>query len=116
MASDEDKILLTTAWLFMEHGQQSKAKALCYALNEEYPEDGAIAAFLAQLLLDDAQNPAEALAILRKAVFPAELRRAEALLEARALTTLGRKDEAAKRWQRYLDSRKGPNRKWVVDK
>ena len=67
---------------------------------------------LADLLLGE-RRADEALQALREADFPRELRRAEALLETRALAMLGRRADADRRWKRYLNSAKGRERNWV---
>ena len=112
MTGDERQLLLTTAWIFMRHGQPSRAASLCEALVEDDPGDGVSAAAFAQLLLDygDAKR---ALEVLRAGDFPPELLHAEAVLETRALVMLGRKTDATFRWRRYLESRKGSSRQWV---
>ena len=70
------------------------------------------AAALAELLL--AAGEAErALKVIRSADFPAELARAEAILETRALEQTGRLAESQRRWQRYLASKKGDRRSWI---
>lgn len=113
MESDDRQLLLTTVWLFARHGQRARARTLCEALVEDDPQDGVSAAVLAELLLDD-NEPAQALEILSTAKMPPSLRRAEALLETRALQMLGRKDEATKCWTRYVESSKGRSRTWVA--
>ena len=66
----------------------------------------------AELLL--ASGEAErALAVIRSADFPAELARAEAILETRALEQTGRTAESERRWKRYLASKKGERRSWI---
>ena len=57
---------------------------------------------------------AAALDAVRSADFPPTLRRAEALLETRALRMLGRESEADARWSRFVKSSAGANREWVV--
>ena len=108
MSNDERQFLLTAVWMFMRHGQPTRARNLCEALVEEDPRDGVAAVALAELLLDEGEA-ARAL----EANYPAELDHAEAVLETRALQFLGRKDEAAARWRRYLEVRKGAARQWV---
>ena len=98
--------------MFMRHGQPARARSLCEALVEDNPLDGTSAAAFAQLLLEDGE-PGRALEVLRAANYPAELDHAEAVLETRALAMSGRKGEAASRWRRYLESRKGSERRWV---
>lgn len=113
MESDDRQLLLTTAWLFARHGQRTRARTLCEALVEDNPQDGVTAAVLAEFLLDDGEA-GRALEILSAAKFPSSLRRAEAMLETRALQMLGRKNDAALRWSRYVASSKGRNRTWVA--
>ena len=113
MEKDDRQLLLTTAWLFARHGQGPRARVLCEALVEDDPTDGVSAAALAELLLAEGVA-AQALSVLSAAKFPPSLRRAEALLETRALLMLGRKDDAALRWTRYVASSKGRNRTWVA--
>ena len=112
MSTDDRQFLLLAAWMFLRHGQPSRARALCEAVLEENPRDGAAAAALAQIQLD-AGEPAAALEALRKGDFPPELAHAEALLETRALLALGKKSESAARWRRHLEARKGAARSWV---
>ena len=114
MESDDRQFLLLAAWMFLRHGQPSRARALCEAVLEEDPRDGAAAAALAQIQLD-AGEPAAALEAVRSAEFPPNLRRAEALLETRALRMLGRKSEADARWSRFVKSSAGAGRQWVVE-
>jgi tetratricopeptide (TPR) repeat protein len=113
MTRDERQFLLTAAWLFLRHGQPPRALAVCEALREDDPRDGTAAAALAQLLLQEG-NPARALEVLRDADVPPRLAHASAVLETRALRTLGRGREAAARWTRYLESRKGAARQWMA--
>ena len=113
MESDDRQFLLLAAWMFLRHGQPSRARALCEAVLEENPRDGAAAAALAQIQLD-AGEPAAALEALRAGDFPPELAHAEALLETRALLALGKKSESAARWRRHLEARKGAARSWVA--
>ena len=113
MSTDDRQFLLLAAWMFLRHGQPSRARALCEAVLEENPRDGAAAAALAQIQLD-AGEPAAALEALRKGDFPPELAHAEALLETRALLALGKKSESAARWRRHLEARKGAARSWVA--
>ncbi len=112
MTPDDRQFLLTTAWLFMRHGQGARARNICEALLEEDPRDGVAAAAMAELLLADGEARC-ALDTLLAADFPAELEHAEAVLETRALRLLGRGAEGMARWRRYLESRKGAERKWV---
>jgi predicted Zn-dependent protease len=113
MDSDERQFLLTVMWLFMRHGQPARARAICEALVEENPRDGVAVAALAELLLDsgDARGALEA---IRAADFPPNLLHAEAVLETRALRMAGRRAEADARWKRYLESRKGGERRWIA--
>ena len=113
MDSSDRQFLLTTAWMFLRHGQPARARALCEAVLEEDPRDGAAAAALAMILLD-AGEPAAALDALRAGSFPPSLDHAEALLETRALLALGKKSESAARWRRHLEARKGAARSWVA--
>ena len=112
MEADERQFLLTTAWMFARHGQTARARTLCAALNEDDPRDGIAAAALAELLLAEG-DAARALTALRSSDFPPELVRAEAVLETRALSALGRTEEARRRWQRYIASARGAERSWV---
>ena len=113
MTSDERQFLLTAAWLFLRHGQTPRALAVCEALREDDPRDGTAAAALAEILLRDG-DPARALDALREADVPPSLAHAAAVLETRALRALGRNREAASRWNRYLESRKGADRQWMA--
>ncbi len=112
MNQDERQFLLTAVWMFMRHGQPARARRLCEALVEEDARDGIAAVALAELMLGEGEA-AHAIEVLRAAEFPQELQHAEAVLETRALKMLGRKEEAASRWRRYLEARKGAARKWV---
>ena len=112
MEGDERQFLLTAAWLFMRHGRRDRARAVFEALCEENQRDGVSAIALAELLLDGGEA-ARAVEILRAADFPPSLSHAEAVLETRALRLAGRDGEAASRWSRYLESKKGAGRKWV---
>ena len=114
MNADERQFLLTVAWMFMRHGQRSRALSVCEALCEEEPRDGVAAVALAELLLDDGPSGAQrVLDVLRAADIPPELEHAGAVLETRALRVLGRVAEADSRWHRYSESRKGAGRKWM---
>lgn len=113
MKTEERQFLLTAAWLFVRHGQPRRARALVEALIEIDPRDGVSAAALAELMLADGEG-FDALRVLRAADFPPELARAEAVLETRALATTGRTAESAKRWKRFLESRKGKGRSWIA--
>ncbi len=104
--------MLTAAWLFVRHGQSDRSRIIVEALVEENPRDGVSAAALAELLLARGEAR-KALRVIRAADFPAELTRAEAILETRALKQLGRSDEGENRWKRYLLSRKGSARTWI---
>ena len=112
MGEDERQFLLTAAWMFMRHGQRTRALVLCEALCEENPRDGVAAVALTEMLLD-AADPVRALEILRGADVPVSLSHVSAVLETRALAMQGRKEESAERWRRYLESRKGSGRKWM---
>ena len=112
MTGEERQFLLTSAWLFMHHGRRYCARGVCEALCEANPHDGVAASALAELLLEDGEA-ARALEILRLADFAPELAHAQAVLETRALRMAGRPLEAESRWRRYLESRKGAERKWV---
>ena len=114
MEVEERQLMLTTAWLFARHGQGPRARVLLEAVVEDDPRDGVTAAMLAELLLAERQ-PAAALEAVRSAEFPPNLRRAEALLETRALRMLGRKSEADARWSRFVKSSAGAGRQWVVE-
>ena len=113
MTPDERQFLLTTAWLFLRHGQRPRALAICEALREDDPRDGTAATALAQLLLQDG-DATRALDILREADYPPSLSHAAAVLETRALRALGRKAEAAARWTRHLETLKGAARQWMA--
>ncbi len=103
----------TAAWMFIRHGQERRARAICEALVEDDARDGVAVAALAGILLDSGE-PGRALEILRAADFPPELSHAEAVLETRALKESGRQREGAARWRRYLESRKGGARQWIA--
>ena len=113
MEQDERQFLLTAVWLFMRHGQPSRARSVCAALLEDDPRDGVAAAAMAELMLEDG-DPADALRILRESDFPPSLEYAQAVLETRALNRSGRAVEGASRWRRYLESKKGASRKWIA--
>ena len=112
MESDERQFLLTAAWIFAQHGQRSRARTLMEAVCEANPRDGVPAAALAAILLSDGDGVG-ALRVLRKANFPRSLDRVEAILETRALNMTGRRAEGARRWARYLEAKKGVERKWI---
>ena len=114
MTKDTRQFMLTAAWLFVAHGKSRRARVLMEALVEDDPRDGVSAAALAELLLADGEGE-NALSVLQMADFPAELARAEAILETRALAMVGRKTESERRWKRYLESRKGAERNWVEE-
>ena len=113
MTAEERQFLLTAAWLFVRHGQPHRARARVEALTEADPRDGVSAAALAELMLSDGEG-FEALKVLRSADFPPELARAEAVLETRALAMTGREADGARRWKRFLESRKGKDRSWIA--
>lgn len=112
MEDTERQFLLTAVWMFMRHGRGDRASAVCEALCEDDPRDGVAAAAYAELLLGGG-DAGRALELLRSADFPPELGHAQAVLETRALRLLGRVPEARSRWNRYLESRKGADRKWI---
>ena len=112
MSGDERQFLLTVAWLFMRHGRCDRALSVCEAVCEADPRDGVAAAALAELLIGRGEAK-RAIDVLHEADVPPELYHAEAVLETRALKLSGRAAEAASRWNRYLESRKGSERKWV---
>ena len=112
MDAEDRGLLLTAAWLFARHGQGARARTLCEALVEDDPRDGVSAAALATRQLADG-NAAAALATLRAAEMPASLAREAALLETRALASLGKKDEAERCWRRYVESSRGTPRRWI---
>lgn len=113
MSSDERQFLLTAAWLFMRHGQRSRARVVCEAVCEDDPRDGIAAVAFAELLLDSAEA-AKAIDVLHGTDVPDSLSHVAAVLETRALKMLGRNSESAARWKRYLESRKGAARKWKM--
>ena len=51
MSADERQFLLTAAWLFMRHGQRSRALAVCEALSEDDPRDGVVAVATARIVV-----------------------------------------------------------------
>ena len=112
MPGDERQFLLTVAWLFMRHGRCDRALSVCEAVCEADPSDGVAAAALAELLIERGEAK-RAIDVLHEADVPPELSHAEAVLETRALKLSGRAAEAASRWNRYLELRKGSERKWV---
>ena len=112
MNPEARSFLLTAAWLFARHGCGDRARTLCEALVADDPSDGVAAAALAERLLEDRQ-PERVLELVSNAVFPPNLARAQALLEARALRMLGRNAEAARRWHRHCAAAKGAARKWI---
>ena len=113
MAEDERQFLLTAAWLFMRHGRRERALSVCEAVYEADPGDGVAAVALAELLLGQGETK-RVVEVLRAATVPAELAHAEAVLETRALRLAGRGAEADARWRRYIESRKGADRKWIA--
>ena len=112
MDSDERQFLLTAAWMFMRHGCPARAFAVCEALCEDDPRDGVSAVAFAELLLDGA-DAARAIEVLHGADVPPPLAHVAAVLETRALRSLGRTAESDARWRRYLESRKGAARQWL---
>ena len=113
MTKEERQFLLTSAWLFMRHGRRDRARGVCEALCEADPRDGVAASALAELLLEEGEA-ARALEVLRSADFEPDLAHAQAVLETRALRMAGRAAEAQSRWRRYIESRKGVDRKWIA--
>ena len=112
MTADERQFLLTAAWMFMRHGQPARARTVCEALVEDDPRSGVSAVALAELLLDAGQSR-RALEVLHAADMPESLAHVSAVLETRALSMQGRMAESTARWRRYLESRKGAERKWA---
>ena len=96
----------------MRHGQPARARAMCEALVEMDSRDGVAAVALAELMLDSGET-SRAVEVLRAADVPPELSHAAAFLETRALRKDGRDREAARRWNRYIESRKGAERRWM---
>ena len=96
----------------MRHGQPARARAVCAALVEEDSRDGVAAVALAELMLDFGEA-SRAVEVLRAADVPPELAHAAAFLETRALKNTGRNREAMNRWRRYIESRKGAERRWM---
>ncbi len=96
----------------MRHGQGVRARNVCEAVLEDEPRNGAAAAAMAELLLEEGEAR-RALEVLLAADFPPDLEHAEAVLETRALRLLGRVSESSARWRRYLEARKGAARQWV---
>ena len=113
MDEDSRQFLLTAAWLFMRHGRRERALSVCEAVYEADPGDGVAAVALAELLLGQGETK-RVVEVLRAATVPAELAHAEAVLETRALRLAGRGAEADARWRRYIESRKGADRKWIA--
>ena len=113
MDEDERQFQLTAVWLFMRHGRRERALSVCEAVYEADPGDGVAAVALAELLLGRGETK-RAVDVLRAADVPAELAHAEAVLETRALRLSGRVAEADSRWRRYIESRKGADRKWIA--
>ncbi len=112
MKGEERQFLLTTAWMFMRHGQPLRARPVFEALVEDDPRDGVASVALAQLLLDDG-DAERALEVLKGADVPSDLLHAGAVLETRALKLVGRTREADSRWRRYIESQKGSARQWM---
>jgi len=110
---EQRQFLLTAVWLFMRHGQSSRARKVCAALLEDDPRDGVAAVAMADLMLADG-DAADAVKVLREADIPPSLEYAEAVLETRALNRCGRAAEGSARWRRYLESRKGASRQWIA--
>lgn len=101
MDSETRQTLMMLAWLFMQSGRMDKAQVWAAALAADDPTDGVTAALYGRLLLEDAR-PEEALAVLQKGKFSGKIRRVGALLQARALNDLGRKEEAVATWRAFL--------------
>ena len=112
MSADERQFLLTATWMFMRHGQPARARTVCEALVEDDPRDGVAAVALAELMLEYGEA-SRAVEVLRTAEVPPELLHAAAFLETRALKKDGRGREATSRWKRYLEFRKGAERRWI---
>ena len=112
MTEEERQFLRTAVWLFMRHGRRDRAESVCEALHEADAHDDVAAVALAELLLDRGEAK-RAVEVLRTADASPELAHAEAVLETRALRLAGRAGEADSRWRRYLEARKGTERKWV---
>ena len=112
MEEDERKLMMTVAWLFAHHGRTDRARVILECLSEDSPREGVVAATLADLQLA-AGEPEAALRTIRAAEFPSALKRAEAMLETRALHALGKTGESRARWQRYVNASKGAKREWV---
>ena len=113
MDEDERQFLLTAAWLFMRHGRRERALSVCEAVYEADLGDGVAAVALAELLLGRGETK-RVVDVLRAVEVPVELAHAEAVLETRALRLAGRGAEADSRWRRYIESRKGADRKWIA--
>lgn len=116
MTAEERQFLKTAAWMFARHGQRARALAVCEALVEDEPRDGSAALALSELLLGEGgkDGASRAIAVLRTADIPESLVHAGAVLETRALKLAGRDREAASRWNRYVEARKGAGRKWLA--
>ena len=112
MSADERQFLLTAAWMFMRHGQPARARTVCEALVEEDSRDGVAAVALAELMLNSGES-SRALEVLRAADVPPDLAHAAAFLETRALRDGGHSREADSRWTRYIESKKGADRRWM---
>jgi len=112
MDPDNKQILMMLIWMFMQHGRADKAIVLAQAVHEADPKDALCGAVYARLLLDDVRAE-EALAVIRSLEFPEDLRRMQALMEARALVALGRREEGVQVWNRYLTTRKRHARKQI---
>ena len=69
MSNDERQFLLTAAWMFMRHGQPSRARAVCAALVDDNPRDGVASVALAELMLDSGEAT-RAIETLRAADVP----------------------------------------------
>ena len=114
MSEEEKGLMLTVAWLFAQHGQPRRARTILECVVEDDATNGIAAAVLAELMLDDG-DAQEALQTIRAAEFPPRMKRAEAMLETRALRALGKGDEATARWRRFLKSSQGDGREWFSE-
>lgn len=105
METPDEKLLLTAAWIFANHGRSDRACTLLDWVVAANPDCVEAVSALALLKLD-AGNPERALELVRHSEFPARFARVGALLEARALAELGRTEEAGARWNRYEAGRR----------
>lgn len=114
MSEEEKSLMLTVAWLFAQHGQTRRARTILECVVEDDASNGVAAAVLAELMLEDG-DAQEALQTIRAADFPERLKRAEAMLETRALRAMGKTDEASARWRRFVKSSQGGGREWFSE-